>query len=70
MRFGSTVTVRDSHGEESTYRLVGVDETDPARNEISWRSPIATALLNAQRGQKVPFRFPSGATELEIVKIG
>ena len=69
VRFGSTVTVRDSRGEESTYRIVGVDETDPARNEISWRSPIAVALLNTRQGQRVPFRFPSGATELEIVRI-
>jgi transcription elongation factor GreB len=69
VRFGSTVTVRDSRGTESTYRLVGVDETDPERNEISWRSPIATALLNARQGQRVPFRFPSGATELEIIAI-
>jgi transcription elongation factor GreB len=69
VRFGSTVTVRDSRGAESTYRLVGVDETDPGRNEISWRSPIATALLNTRKGQRVPFRFPSGATELEIVAI-
>ena len=69
VRFGSTVTVRDTRGEESTYRIVGVDETDPERNEISWRSPIATALLNARQGQRVPFKFPSGATELEIVAI-
>ncbi len=70
VRFGSTVTVRDPGGEESTYRLVGVDETDPARHEISWRSPLATALLNARPGQRVPFRTPSGPVELEVVKIG
>lgn len=69
VRFGSTVTVRDTRGTESTYRIVGVDETDLERNEISWRSPIATSLLNTKKGQRVPFRFPSGATELEVVGI-
>jgi transcription elongation factor GreB len=69
VRFGATVTVRDGRGEESTYRIVGVDESDPARNEVSWLSPIARALLNARLGQKVPFRFPAGATQLEIVRI-
>lgn len=69
VRFGSTVTVRDMRGTEATYRIVGVDETDLDRNEISWRSPIATALLNARLGQRVPFRFPSGATELEVIGI-
>lgn len=69
VRFGATVTVRDQRGEETTYRIVGVDETDLDRNEVSWLSPIARALLNARVGQKVPFRFPAGAAELEIVRI-
>jgi len=69
VQFGSTVTVRDSRGEESVYRIVGVDEADFARNEVSWQSPIAKALLNAKLGQRVPFKFPKGATELEIIRI-
>ena len=69
VQFGSTVTVRDSRGEESVYRIVGVDEADFARNEVSWLSPIAKALLNAKLGQRVPFKFPKGATELEIIRI-
>ena len=71
VQFGSRVTVRDARsGEESLYRIVGVDETDFERNEISWLSPIAKALMNAKVGQKVPFKFPKGVTELEIVTIG
>jgi transcription elongation factor GreB len=69
VRFGATVTVRDQRGEETTYRIVGVDETNLDRNEVSWLSPIARALLNARVGQKVPFRFPAGAAQLEIVRI-
>jgi transcription elongation factor GreB len=69
VRFGTTVTVRDARGELMRYRIVGVDEADFARGEVSWQSPIASALLNARLGQRVPFRFPSGATELEIVRI-
>jgi transcription elongation factor GreB len=69
VRFGATVTVRDQRGTETTYRIVGVDETDLDRNEVSWLSPIARALLNARLGQKVPFRFPAGAAQLEIRRI-
>lgn len=69
VRFGATVTVRDAKGATSTYRIVGVDEADIDRAEVSWLSPIARALLNKRLGQKVPFRFPSGATELEIANI-
>ena len=69
VRFGATVTVRDARGSETVYRIVGVDETDVDRNEVSWLSPIARALLNARLGQRVPFRFPAGATHLEVVRI-
>ena len=69
VQFGATVTVRDTRGEESVYKIVGVDEADFSRNEVSWLSPIAKALLNAKLGQRVPFKFPKGATELEIVRI-
>lgn len=69
VRFGAIVTVREGKGVESTYHIVGVDETDFFENAVSWLSPIARALLNARLGQKVPFKFPSGATELEIVSV-
>jgi transcription elongation factor GreB len=70
VRFGATVTVRNPRGEELTYRIVGVDEADHARDEVSWLAPIARALLNARLGQRVSFRFPAGVTELEVVRIG
>lgn len=69
VRFGATVTVRNERGEESQYRIVGVDETDVDRGWVSWLSPIAKALLNARLGQQVRFKFPDGETELEITRI-
>ncbi|MBC8095910.1 MAG: GreA/GreB family elongation factor [Akkermansiaceae bacterium] len=67
--FGATVTVRGRGSGETSYRLVGVDETDLDQNWVSWLSPIARALLNARLGQRVRFKFPSGEEELEIVRI-
>lgn len=70
VRFGATVTVRErSSGEELTYRIVGVDETDFERGWVSWLSPIAKALLTARLGDRVRFKFPTGEEELEIVSI-
>ena len=69
VRFGATVAVRNRAGEESEYRIVGVDETDIDRGWVSWRSPIALALINARLGQRVRFRFPDGEDELEIVRV-
>lgn len=69
VRFGATVTVRENSGAETTYRIVGVDETDLDRNWVSWLSPIARALLNARVGQRVVFKLPRGQKELEIVAV-
>lgn len=69
VHFGATVTVRDPLGTETTYRIVGVDEADIERNEVSWLSPLARALLNARRGERVKFKFPRGEVELLIVSI-
>ena len=69
VRFGAWVTVREPAGEETTYRIVGVDEADPDDNLVSWMSPIARALLNRKRGERIPFKFPSGAAVLAIQEI-
>jgi transcription elongation factor GreB len=69
VQFGATVTVRDAAGGEAVYRIVGVDEADATRDEVSYQSPIARALLNARLGQRVLFKFPRGEQLLEIVGV-
>src|SRR5205814_1732971 len=69
IRFGAWVTVRESAGSETRYRIVGVDETDPDNNWVSWISPIAKVLLNRKRGERIRFKFPSGEETLEIQEI-
>jgi len=69
VRFGATVSVRERSGEESRYRIVGIDESDAERGWVSWLSPIARALLNARPGQRVVLKLPSGEEELEITSI-
>src|SRR5262249_39360251 len=69
VRFGATVTIREAGGEQTRYRIVGVDETDIERGWVSWCSPLARALLGARVGQRVHVRFPAGAEELEITAI-
>ena len=69
VRFGATVTVRRPDGEQDRYRIVGVDEIDLDRGWVSWLSPIAKAMMNSRIGERVPFKFPSGQEELEVVKV-
>jgi transcription elongation factor GreB len=67
--FGATVTLADEEGVQKTYRIVGIDEADPARGAISWISPLAKAVLNARAGEVIHFRSPRGEEELEILKV-
>ena len=50
-------------------RIVGIDETDPARHYVSWISPIARALIKAREGESVTLRTPGGEEELEILEV-
>lgn len=43
--FGAWVTLENAEGEEVTYRIIGADEIDPAKQYISLDSPLARALL-------------------------
>ena len=67
--FGATVTVLDEKGDEHTYRIVGVDETDTSRKHISWISPMAMALLKSRAGDVVTVKTPAGEQELEVLEV-
>ena len=67
--FGATVTVEDEDGEATTYRIVGVDETDGAAGDISWKSPVGRALLGKSTGDTVIARWHANLREITIAKI-
>jgi transcription elongation factor GreB len=67
--FGATVTISDEDGHERDVTIVGVDELDAAGTRVSWRSPLAKALLKARAGDTVTVRAPRGPESLEIVAI-
>jgi transcription elongation factor GreB len=67
--FGATVTFAHETGDERTVTIVGVDEIDAGNVRISWRSPMASALLKAKVGDVVTLRTPRGPERLEITAI-
>jgi transcription elongation factor GreB len=67
--FGATVTIADDAGHEREITIVGVDELDVHATRVSWRSPLARALLKAKVGDTVTVRAPRGPERLEIVAI-
>jgi len=69
VRFGATVTVEDEDGHERRYRIVGVDEADPKRGWVSWRSPIARALTGRRVGDTTTLHTPARDEELTVTAI-
>ncbi|MES2771340.1 MAG: transcription elongation factor GreB [Pseudomonadota bacterium] len=67
--FGATVTILDEQNQAQTYQIVGVDETDTGSARISWRAPLARALLKGRVGDVVRFQSPLGWREVEISAI-
>jgi transcription elongation factor GreB len=67
--FGATVTYANARDEERTVTIVGVDEADIERGEVSWISPIARALLKAREGDTVELKTPTGPETIEVVEI-
>jgi transcription elongation GreA/GreB family factor len=65
---GSTVRVR-SNGKESVWRVLGSQESNPARGQISYLSPIGSALLTKKPGDIVEVVTPSGTTSYEILSV-
>jgi transcription elongation factor GreB len=67
--FGATVTIADDRGQERDVTIVGVDELDDAGARVSWRSPLAKALLKAKVGDTVTVSAPRGPEHVEILAI-
>jgi len=67
--FGATVTYAAEDGAETTITIVGVDEADFARGQVSWVSPIARALMKAHEGDIVELRAPCGIEQIEVLSI-
>jgi transcription elongation factor GreB len=69
VHFGATVTVLYETGDARDVTIVGVDELDSGDACVSWRSPLARALLTAQVGDTVTLRAPRGPERLEIIAV-
>ena len=66
--FGATVSFVDVDTEkESSYQIVGADESDLQKNKISISSPIARALIGKSAGDTLSIPIPKGKIEIEIL---
>jgi transcription elongation factor GreA len=67
--FGSTVTLRESTGQELVYQLVMPEDADGEKGLISTSSPIGRAILNREEGDEIAVTTPAGARKFEIMKL-
>jgi len=64
---GSSVTITRNNREQK-FRIVGVDQADAAQGMISFRSPLASAIMGASVGEIVEALEPLGDIEIKEVR--
>lgn len=68
--FGARVRLEEGDTSKKVeYRIVGVDEADLARGQISFSSPVARALIGKSVGDIVTVHAPNGTREYEILNV-
>jgi len=67
--FGATVRYANAAGAERVVSIVGLDEVDLDRNRISWRSPLARALMKSGPGDRVILHAPGATEQLQILEV-
>jgi transcription elongation factor GreB len=67
--FGATVRYANGAGIERVVRIVGVDEIDLNRNHISWKSPLARALMKSGPHDCVFLHAPRGSEQLQVLEV-
>ncbi|PIQ42790.1 MAG: transcription elongation factor GreA [Gammaproteobacteria bacterium CG11_big_fil_rev_8_21_14_0_20_46_22] len=68
--FGVTVEIMDCNTEVTkVYQIVGEDEADIEKAKVSYKAPIARALIGKEKGDVVEFKAPGGVIEYEIVSV-
>jgi transcription elongation factor GreB len=67
--FGATVRYANDAATERVVSIVGVDEVDLNRNQISWVSPLARALMKSGPGDRVVLHAPGGTEPLHVLEV-
>ena len=68
--FGSTINVTDLDDDNKIkFKIVGDDEADIESGLLSYRSPVAKALIGKEKGDFVSVSTPKGEKNYEIKKI-
>lgn len=68
--FGATIKVVDMDTDkEEIYAIVGEHEVDIDKGHISFKSPIARAMMGKEEGDDFTLKLPKGDRELEVLSV-
>ena len=67
--FGATVTYAEANGAERTVTIIGIDEADALKGQVSWISPIARTLLKSRVGDELKLVTPTGVIDIEVLEV-
>jgi transcription elongation factor GreA len=71
VNIGTRVSVEDvKSGEKNSYTILGPWDADYEKRILSYRSPIARALLGRKTGDIIDMRFGDEVQKLRILSIG
>lgn len=70
VKFGATLVLADEEtDEESTFQIVGSEESDAKSGKLSVTSPLAQALIGKTLGDSAEVNAPSGKKSYEIIEV-
>jgi transcription elongation factor GreA len=70
VQFGATLIIADEiTDEESTFQIVGSEESDAKSGKLSVTSPLARALIGKTLGDSAEVNTPSGKKSYEIIEV-
>jgi len=70
IKFGATVLLVDEDtDEETTYQIVGEDESSIEQGLLSLSAPLARALINKEQGDSIEVTTPGGSKAYEVLNV-
>jgi transcription elongation factor GreB len=67
--FGAFVKIENEEGETLQYQIVGEDEIDVKNKKISWKSPLAKAMLGKKINDEIKVLKPGGEETMVVLDI-
>lgn len=67
---GTVIQIKDlSNKDESSYTILGPDDSDADNGIISFQSPLAKGLIGKQAGEEVDVKLPAGSKKFKILSV-